>query len=121
MLCRADGEDREQAGDVPDTADDTQAAAIDTGSVDAEQPGAEESDGEEQQPFMVKLADLGNACWIHEHFTDDIQTRQYRSLEVLLEAGYDSSADIWSVACMVCLPFRPLLPGIFFLFLSAVF
>lgn len=42
-------------------------------------------------------------CRIHEHFTDDIQTRQYRSPEVLLEAGYDSSADLWSVACMVCL------------------
>lgn len=30
----------------------------------------------------VKIADLGNACWVHKHFTEDIQTRQYRSLEV---------------------------------------
>ncbi|VDN06812.1 unnamed protein product [Thelazia callipaeda] len=36
----------------------------------------------------VKLADLGNACWTHHHFTEDIQTRQYRSLEVLIGAGY---------------------------------
>ncbi|UJR21903.1 hypothetical protein I4U23_024974 [Adineta vaga] len=50
--------------------------------------------------LQVKIADLGNACWTYQHFTDDIQTRQYRSLEVILGAGYDASADIWSVACM---------------------
>ncbi|XP_018320850.1 SRSF protein kinase 1 [Agrilus planipennis] len=50
--------------------------------------------------FDVKIADLGNACWVDKHFTEDIQTRQYRSLEVLLGAGYNTSADIWSTACM---------------------
>ena len=50
--------------------------------------------------FDVKIADLGNACWVDKHFTEDIQTRQYRSLEVILGAGYDCSADIWSTACM---------------------
>lgn len=29
-----------------------------------------------------KIVDFGNACWTHKHFTDDIQTRQYRSPEV---------------------------------------
>merc|ERR1712130_169379 len=48
----------------------------------------------------VKIADLSNACWEHHHFTEDIQTRQYRSLEVLLGAGYGPPADIWSCACM---------------------
>lgn len=50
--------------------------------------------------FDVKIADLGNACWVDKHFTEDIQTRQYRSLEVIIGAGYDASADIWSTACM---------------------
>ncbi|XP_051967015.1 SRSF protein kinase 1-like isoform X1 [Xyrauchen texanus] len=50
--------------------------------------------------IQVKIADLGNACWVHKHFTDDIQTRQYRSLEVLIGTGYGTPADIWSTACM---------------------
>lgn len=37
----------------------------------------------------------------HHHFTEEIQTRQYRSLEVLIGAGYGPAADIWSTACMV--------------------
>ncbi|XP_060660699.1 LOW QUALITY PROTEIN: SRSF protein kinase 1 [Drosophila nasuta] len=55
----------------------------------------------EECNVQVKIADLGNACWVDRHFTEDIQTRQYRSLEVILGAGYDTSADIWSTACMV--------------------
>ncbi|XP_039229223.1 SRSF protein kinase 1 [Drosophila yakuba] len=55
----------------------------------------------EECSVYVKIADLGNACWVDRHFTEDIQTRQYRSLEVILGAGYCTSADIWSTACMV--------------------
>merc|ERR1719422_2002365 len=50
--------------------------------------------------LQVKIADLGNACWVTHHYTEDIQTRQYRALEVLLGAGYGPPADIWSTACM---------------------
>jgi hypothetical protein len=49
----------------------------------------------------VKIVDLGNACWTHKHFTEDIQTRQYRAPEVIIGAGYDTSADMWSLACIV--------------------
>uniref|UniRef100_A0A8C9VJ10 non-specific serine/threonine protein kinase n=1 Tax=Scleropages formosus TaxID=113540 RepID=A0A8C9VJ10_SCLFO len=52
------------------------------------------------EKIHVKIADLGNACWVHKHFTEDIQTRQYRSLEVLIGAGYGPPADVWSTACM---------------------
>ncbi|KAJ8047608.1 SRSF protein kinase 2 [Holothuria leucospilota] len=55
---------------------------------------------EKKGEVTVKLADLGNACWTYHHFTEDIQTRQYRALEVLLGSGYDTPADIWSIACM---------------------
>ncbi|KXS15877.1 kinase-like protein, partial [Gonapodya prolifera JEL478] len=52
-------------------------------------------------PLHVKIADLGNACWTDHHFTNDIQTRQYRSPEAILGAKYGTSADMWSVGCMV--------------------
>lgn len=51
--------------------------------------------------ITVKIADLGNACWTHHHFTNDIQTRQYRAPEVILGAKWGASADCWSMACMV--------------------
>ncbi|KAF9957487.1 serine/threonine protein kinase, CMGC group [Mortierella alpina] len=50
--------------------------------------------------ITVKIADLGNACWENHHFTNDIQTRQYRSPEVILGAKWGPSTDVWSVACM---------------------
>ncbi|KAK1801096.1 hypothetical protein P4O66_022796 [Electrophorus voltai] len=50
--------------------------------------------------IRIKIADLGNACWVHKHFTEDIQTRQYRAVEVLIGAEYGPPADIWSTACM---------------------
>ncbi|KAJ1478931.1 kinase-like domain-containing protein, partial [Baffinella frigidus] len=43
--------------------------------------------------------DLGNACVADKHFTEDIQTVEYRSPEVVLGAGYGPSADLWSLAC----------------------
>ena len=51
--------------------------------------------------ITVKIADLGNASWVDEHFTNDIQTRQYRSPEAILGAKWGPSVDVWSCACMV--------------------
>lgn len=48
-----------------------------------------------------KIVDLGNACWVDKQFCKDIQTRQYRSPEVVTESGYCANADIWSLACML--------------------
>lgn len=49
----------------------------------------------------VKICDVGNACWFNHHFSTKIQTRQYRSPEVLLGVNYNETADMWSLACMV--------------------
>jgi len=49
---------------------------------------------------VVKIADLGTACWTDKHFTDDVQTRQYRSPEVILGQKWDTPIDMWSLACM---------------------
>ncbi|ELR01830.1 CMGC/SRPK protein kinase, variant [Pseudogymnoascus destructans 20631-21] len=53
------------------------------------------------EKISVKIADLGNACWVNHHFTNDIQTRQYRSPEVILGAKWGASTDVWSMAAMV--------------------
>lgn len=58
-------------------------------------------DAKYKAPCPVKIVDLGNACWTYKHFTDDIQTRQYRSPEVIIGAKYGTAADMWSLACIV--------------------
>ena len=49
----------------------------------------------------VKICDIGNACWFNNHFSTIIQTRQYRSPEVILGINYNESSDIWSLACII--------------------
>ncbi|KAK2196496.1 bifunctional Protein kinase domain/Protein kinase [Babesia duncani] len=50
---------------------------------------------------IYKICDLGNACWIHHHFSEEIQTRQYRAPEAILQSGYSQKADIWSLASII--------------------
>lgn len=50
---------------------------------------------------QVKIGDLGNACWAANPLTSDIQTRQYRSPEVILGCPYDTTTDLWSLGCML--------------------
>lgn len=52
--------------------------------------------------ISIKIADLGNATPSMKHFTEDIQTRQYRSPEAIIgRKDWGTRADIWSVACLV--------------------
>ena len=52
--------------------------------------------------IKVKIADMGNATFSHSHFTDLIQTRQYRSPEIILRhKTWGASTDIWSVGCIM--------------------
>ena len=69
-----------------------------SGSSDSKPPDNDETPIE---IISVKIADLGNACWVGHHFTNDIQTRQYRSPEVILGAKWGASTDVWSMAAMV--------------------
>ncbi|GIQ89271.1 hypothetical protein KIPB_011700, partial [Kipferlia bialata] len=41
-----------------------------------------------------------NACRTDDLLSSIIQTRQYRSPEVLMGCEYDTTADVWSAACM---------------------
>lgn len=49
--------------------------------------------------LRCKVVDFGNACWADKRFAEEIQTRQYRAPEVILQAGYSYSVDMWSFAC----------------------
>lgn len=52
--------------------------------------------------ILVKIADLGNGTFAHTHFTDQIQTRQYRLPEIIMgHKNWGASTDIWSIGCMV--------------------
>jgi serine/threonine-protein kinase SRPK3 len=44
---------------------------------------------------------MGNACYVDNHYSSVIQTREYRSPEVIMRGEYDETADMWSLACMV--------------------
>ncbi|KAH9945629.1 kinase-like protein [Amylocystis lapponica] len=53
-------------------------------------------------PISIKIADLGNATPTQRHYTEDIQTRQYRAPEVIMgRTDWGPTADVWSVACVV--------------------
>ncbi|MBW0530423.1 hypothetical protein O181_070138 [Austropuccinia psidii MF-1] len=64
-------------------------------------PPAAPYDPQSLEKITVKIADLGNASWTTNHFTDDIQTRQYRSPEAILGGNWSTPVDIWSASCMI--------------------
>ncbi|GER26230.1 kinase family protein [Striga asiatica] len=49
--------------------------------------------------LKCKVVDFGNACWADRPIAEEIQTRQYRAPEVILNSGYSFPADMWSFAC----------------------
>lgn len=51
--------------------------------------------------FKVKVVDMGNAIQADKKLSSVIQTRNYRSPEVIIRGKYDESADIWSLGCTV--------------------
>jgi serine/threonine-protein kinase SRPK3 len=53
------------------------------------------------ETLKLKICDLGNGCWSYHHFSSEIQTRQYRSPEVITGGKYGTSADVWSMACLI--------------------
>ena len=56
----------------------------------------------EASPLTVKVADLGNATYSNLHFTNHIQTRQYRAPEIILKhCNWGALADVWSVGCLI--------------------
>lgn len=48
---------------------------------------------------FFKLSDLGTCIKIKNINNSDIQTRYYKSPEVLLKCNYNKNCDIWSIGC----------------------
>lgn len=62
---------------------------------------------------QLKLIDFGSACFEGRTFFSYIQSRFYRSPEVLLGLSYNGAIDMWSFGCVAAELFLglPLFPG----------
>jgi len=62
----------------------------------------------------IKLIDFGSACFEGQTAHTYIQSRFYRSPEVLVGLDYDSAIDMWSLGCVAAELFLglPILPGV---------
>jgi len=49
----------------------------------------------------IKVIDFGSSCFTHDHLSSYVQSRSYRSPEVILGCAYDSRIDIWSLGCII--------------------
>ncbi|KAJ6238494.1 homeodomain interacting protein kinase [Anaeramoeba flamelloides] len=69
---------------------------------------------ENDSSINIKLIDFGSACFLHKKIYTYIQTRFYRSPEVLLGISYTQSIDMWSLGCIIAELFigLPLFPGV---------
>ena len=88
----------EQGGDGNEAATSASGAEVGCAGGGGEDKGRGEEDGGDKKAgsgsgnlaalcllgkeIGAKVVDLGNACYTYKHFTEDIQTRQYRSPEV---------------------------------------
>ena len=91
-----------EGGKIPDETS-TAPSSRDTSAGSGERLASQQVDLKDSEVLLKcrsVIVDLGNACWTHRHFSEDIQTRQYRAPEVLIGSKYDTAADIWSLGCM---------------------
>lgn len=67
----------------------------------------------EQESSRIKLIDFGSACIEGKSTFSYIQSRFYRSPEVMIGINYDSAIDMWSLGCVAAELFLglPILPG----------
>jgi dual specificity tyrosine-phosphorylation-regulated kinase 2/3/4 len=67
-----------------------------------------------KQPiYDIRVIDFGSSCYEHERLYTYVQSRFYRSPEVILGIPYSVSIDMWSFGCMLAELFTgyPLFPG----------
>lgn len=61
----------------------------------------------------IKIVDFGSGCKTKEQMYTYVQSRFYRSPEVVLRIPYTTKVDIWSLGCIIAELFtgEPLFPG----------
>ncbi|XP_036431249.1 dual specificity tyrosine-phosphorylation-regulated kinase 4-like [Colossoma macropomum] len=61
----------------------------------------------------IKVIDFGSSCYEHQRVYTYIQSRFYRSPEVIMGQPYTSSIDMWSLGCILAELYTglPLFPG----------
>ncbi|XP_077517806.1 dual specificity tyrosine-phosphorylation-regulated kinase 4-like isoform X1 [Amblyomma americanum] len=61
----------------------------------------------------IKVIDFGSSCFVHQRVYTYIQSRFYRSPEVILGLPYGTAIDIWSLGCILAELYTgfPLFPG----------
>jgi len=61
----------------------------------------------------VKVIDFGSSCFDHQRVHTYIQSRFYRSPEVIMGLGYGVPIDMWSLGCILAELYtgQPLFPG----------
>ncbi|XP_020094788.1 homeodomain-interacting protein kinase 2-like isoform X2 [Ananas comosus] len=66
------------------------------------------------QPLIIKVIDFGSACLEGKTCYTYIQSRHYRSPEVLLGHQYNAAIDMWSFGCIIAELFLgvPLFPAV---------
>ena len=50
---------------------------------------------------LIKVIDFGSSCFSNEKAYTYIQSRYYRSPEVILGVSYNTRIDVWSLGCML--------------------
>eukprot|EP00978_Attheya_sp_CCMP212_P016240 scaffold42342_cov52-Attheya_sp.AAC.4 len=83
-------------------------------SCDTSTPTPTPTPNHDHDQHKIKLIDLGSACFEGQTAHTYIQSRFYRSPEVLVGIPYDSAIDMWSLGCVAAELFLglPILPGI---------
>ncbi|KAI8801542.1 hypothetical protein BJ742DRAFT_744457 [Cladochytrium replicatum] len=63
--------------------------------------------------YTIKVIDFGSSCFEHERVYTYVQSRFYRSPEVILGINYTVAIDMWSLGCILAELFTgyPLFPG----------
>jgi cell division protein FtsN len=105
--------------DTPST-EDTACSLTDEQSITSLQQQQQQQQQEQQEAQdqettpKIKLIDFGSACFEGHTAHSYIQSRFYRSPEVLIGLPYDSAIDMWSLGCVAAELFLglPILPGL---------